>query len=72
MYEKVDSEEKERPVCRCRDCMNKIKKAEEDLHTAIKTMDFHVVDRVLAFIKDNNIDIDVKLLNQGDVMHLKL
>jgi hypothetical protein len=35
-------------------------------------MDYHTVDRVRSFIVNNNIDIDIKLKNQADVMHLKL
>lgn len=46
VYESVDSEEKERPVCRCKDCKNKIQKAEEELVVALKTMDFHTVDKI--------------------------
>ena len=72
VYESVESEEKERPVCRCTDDLNKIRKSEDDLMNALKTMDFHVVDKVLSIIKNNQIDIDVKLMHQGDVMHMKL
>lgn len=63
MYESVESEEKERPVCRCSDCLNKIRKSEDDLTSALKSMDFVVVDKALSIIKNNQIDIDVKLLN---------
>jgi hypothetical protein len=35
-------------------------------------MDYHTVDKALSFIKMNHIDIDVKLLHQAEVMHLKL
>jgi hypothetical protein len=31
VYETKDSEERERPVCRCSDCLNAIRKSEEDL-----------------------------------------
>lgn len=61
VYESVESEEKERPVCRCKDCINQIKKFEEDLIEAIKTYEYHKVDQVLGTILRNNIDIDVKL-----------
>jgi hypothetical protein len=61
VYESVDSEERERPVCRCNDCLNSIKKSEEDLTAALKTLDYHTVDKVLGSIIRNNIDIDVKL-----------
>jgi hypothetical protein len=46
----VESEEKERPVCRCNDCLSKIKKSEEDITAAIKTMDFQTVDKAYFFI----------------------
>jgi hypothetical protein len=61
VYESVESEERERPVCRCNDCLNKIRKNEEELSAALKTMDYLTVDKVYTFILHNNIDIDVKL-----------
>ena len=61
MYENVESEERERPVCRCNDCLNSIKKAEEDLVKSMGTMDFHTVDRSLQYINNKKTDIDVKL-----------
>ena len=72
VYESVESEERERPVCRCNDCLNAIRKSEEDLTTAIKTLDYHVVDKALGVIVRSNIDIDAKLKHQAEVMHLKL
>lgn len=47
----------------------------------MKTMDFYTVDKVYSqiinnnigkFIKNNNVDINVKLKHQGEVLHLKL
>ena len=35
-------------------------------------MDFHTVDRSLAYINNNKIDIDVKLRHQAEIIHLKL
>lgn len=35
-------------------------------------MEYHQVDQVLGKIKMNGIDIDVKLLHQAEVLHLKL
>lgn len=61
VYESVESEERERPVCRCMDCLNKIKKSEEDLSHALKSMEYQTVDKVYSYILNNNIDIDVKL-----------
>jgi hypothetical protein len=61
VFETVESEERERPVCRCLDCMNSIKKAEDDLEKAMSTLDFITVDKVFSMIIHRNIDIDVKL-----------
>jgi hypothetical protein len=72
VYETVDSEEKERPVCRCSNCLSKIHKSEEELVHAIKSLDFHTVDKAYSLIINNNIDIDVKLKHSAEVMHLKL
>lgn len=72
MYESVESEERERPVCRCNDCLNKIRKSEEELASALKTMEYSTVDKVYTFIFNNAIDIDVKLKHSAMVMHLKL
>ena len=72
VYESVEAEEKERPVCRCKDCLKRINKAEDDLNNSMKTLEYYTVDKSLSFIKSNNIDIDVKLLNQAEILHLKL
>lgn len=72
VYESVESEEKERPVCRCKDCLHKIRKAEEDMSAAIKTMDYPTVDKAYFAILHNHIDIDVKTLHLAQVTHLKL
>lgn len=65
VYEATTSEERERPVCRCNDCLGTIRKSEEDLTAALKTMDFPVVDKALNHILRNNVDIDVKLKHQA-------
>ena len=57
----MDADERERPVCRCNDCLTAIKKSEDDLSSALRTMDYHIVDKALLHIIHNNIDIDVKL-----------
>lgn len=72
VYEDKDSEEKERPVCRCLTCYKRIQESEENLRQAMATMDFHTVDRALHAIISNSIDIDVKLRHDADVCHLKL
>jgi len=35
VYEDQDSENKERPVCRCKDCMNQISKYSDELEQAL-------------------------------------
>jgi hypothetical protein len=35
-------------------------------------MDYHTVHKVISNIEVKNIDIDIKLRNYGEVMHLKL
>ena len=72
VFESVESEERERPVCRCKNCLATIKQHEDALTTALATMDFHTVDKVYSEIMRKNIDIDVKLLHQAAVTHLKL
>jgi hypothetical protein len=52
--------------------LNKIKKNEDELQAAIKTMDYHILDKIYTFIMQNNIDIDVKLKYSAQVLHLKL
>ena len=61
MYESHDSEERERPVCRCKGCLNKIKKSEEEMAHSMKSMDYEVVNKALTNIHGNKIDIDAKL-----------
>ena len=72
VFESVEAEERERPVCRCADCLGRIRGSEEEMTQALKTMDFHKVDRVFSMILANNVDIDVKLKHQAQVTHLKL
>ena len=72
VFEHKDSEKEERPVCRCDNCLSIITKAERDLKTAMDTQDFHTLDRVYNTIKTAKTDIDVKLFNAAEVLHLKL
>ena len=52
--------------------MSNIKKSEEELSQALRTMEYFTVDKVYSHIINNNIDIDVKLKHAAQVMHLKL
>lgn len=72
VYEEKNSENKERPVCRCKTCGEKLKKAEQDLQEAMETRDFATLHKVLSGIISAQLDIDVKLRHQADVLHLKL
>jgi hypothetical protein len=72
VFESHESEERERPVCRCNSCLGKIRKSEEDMAHAMKSMDYAIVDKALQNIIANKIDIDAKLLHSARVMHLKL
>jgi len=72
VFESRGAENPERPVCRCDDCFDSIGRAERDLRTAIDTNDFGTVNRVFEAIKESGTDIDVRLYDLSQVMHLKL
>jgi len=72
VYEEKSSENKWSPVCRCKTCGEKLKKAEQDLQEAMETRDFVTLHRVLSGVISAQLDIDVKLRHQADVLHLKL
>lgn len=59
-------------MCRCGACADKIRKYEEQLKKAIETHEYHTVNSVLTEIKENKIDIDVMLLNESEILDLKL
>jgi len=72
VFENKDAVDTERPVCRCDDCKNLIERAERDLRAAMDTNDFTTVNQVFSRIKSARTDIDVKLLHEAEVLHLKL
>ena len=72
VFQSKDDENPERPVCRSDDVYEMIARAERDLRTAMDTNDFATVDRVFSQIKEANTDIDVKLFDEAEVLHLKL
>ena len=72
VFENVEATEEERSVCRCNGCAEVISQQERELKSAMSTMDFHTVDKVLSHILTNKIDIAVKLKHQAQVLHLKL
>ena len=72
VFENKDAEIEERPITRSLECMAEIKQAENDLQEAMETQDFATLDRVYKRITDNEMDIDVKLLDKAEKLHLKL
>ena len=70
VYEKWNSEEKERPVCRSLEVQKSIEAYEEELRTAMETDEFYALDKVMNRCKD--IDLDVKLRKDAEVQHLRL
>ena len=50
VFEDKSSENKERPVCRCKACYDKIKKSEDELSEAMSTQDFVTLHKVLSNI----------------------
>lgn len=72
VFENKDSLTEERPVCRCDNCHESIARAERDLQLAMETNDFATLDTVFSRIKQDNTDIDVKIMAEAEVLHLKL
>ena len=72
VFENKDSLIEERPVCRCDSCFNIIEHGEQGLRNAMSTNEFSTLDRVFKVISENGTDIDVKLLDDAEVLHLKL
>lgn len=72
VFEKKDSESEERPVCRCDNCFDFITQSEKNLRSAMATNDYETVHKVFDEIRSNNVDIDVKLFDAAEVLHLKL
>lgn len=72
VYESKNSEVPDRPVCRCDNCLNEIRKAENNLREAMGSNDFVTLDKVLSAILEDKTDIDVRLKDDAEVLHLKL
>ena len=72
MFENVDSVDKEKTVCRCESCDASIKQGEQRLKEAMQTGNFEIVDKVFKQIKDDKLDIDVKLNREAEKLHLRL
>jgi hypothetical protein len=65
VYEKWDSEEKERPVCRSIDVQRRIGEYEAELRTAMDTDEFSALDTAMNNCK--GIDLDVRLRKDAEV-----
>ena len=71
-FEKYDSIEKERPVCRSLEANKIINKHENSLREAMETDDYYSVDAAISEINNKRLDIDVKLKHEAELLHLKL
>ena len=71
-FEKHDSIEKERPVCRSLEANKIINKHENSLREAMETDDYYSVDAAISEINNKRLDIDVKLKHEAELLHLKL
>ena len=72
VFENKDSKIEERPVCRSDDILEQFQHSEKRLVDAMDTSDFHTLDKVYKEITDAETDIDVKLLDDAKVLHLRL
>ena len=71
-FETPESENQEKPVCRCNDWETKKKKAEKNVRDAMETMHYDTVDKVLSELGAVKSDLDVKLMKEAEILHLKL
>lgn len=65
VYEKWDSEEPERPVCRSIDVQKRILEYEAELRAAMDTDEFSALDQAMNSCK--GIDLDVRLRKKAEV-----
>ena len=72
VFEKVESTEKEQPVCYCTGCNDLIKKCEDKLHDGLNSIDFEVVEVIYQDISSKKVNLDVKLLHEMRMHHTKL
>ena len=72
VFENKQADVEERPITRSLEAMAEIQQAEEGLIAAMQTQDFHTLDGVYTRIKENKMDIGVKLLDEAEKLHLKL
>ena len=70
VFEKWDSEEKERPVCRSVDVQKRIGEYEAELRAAMETDEFSALDK--ATNNCRGIDLDVRLRKDAEVQHIRL
>lgn len=60
----------EMPVCRSNLEEKKIQKQEQNLHEAMDSNDFHILDAALRECR--KLQIEVKLMHQAEILHTKL
>ena len=72
VYEDIESQAKEKMVCRCEKCNQVIVDSEAKLKQAMETGHFQTVDTVLHAILKGEVDIDIKLKHEAKRLHLRL
>jgi hypothetical protein len=71
-YETHESEDTEKPVCRCTRCEDVKRKGEKKLRDAMETLHFQSLDVVIKDLENDKADFDVKLVRAAEILHLKL
>lgn len=70
VYEKWQSSEPQRPVCRSKPVAAQIAKHEKEIREAMQSHQFEQVDHALK--RSEQIDIDCRLKHEAEVLHKKL
>ena len=70
--ETVESAERERPICLCKDCLAEHRTCEKLLDEALNNTDFDRVDQISKIIEKKNIEVDVKKLHQLEKHRISL
>ena len=72
MYISHNSEEKDKPVCRCNDCQSQIDRAEIEMNEKIEMNQFEDLSSAIKLIQEKNITVDPKLLEKANVENERL
>eukprot|EP01022_Parablepharisma_sp_SALTPOND_P033432 TRINITY_DN88712_c0_g1_i1.p3 TRINITY_DN88712_c0_g1~~TRINITY_DN88712_c0_g1_i1.p3 ORF type:complete len:649 (-),score=118.55 TRINITY_DN88712_c0_g1_i1:2924-4870(-) len=70
--ETVESAERERPICLCKECLAEHKMCTKLLDEALNNTDFDRVDQILKIIEKKRPEVDVKKLDQLKRHHTSL